>query len=374
MPKPRSVFRITHFKNRNGSQSWRVTGTTKDGRKIRSNFPTKALATGKKQRLEIEDLNAQPEYNLVQTRLSETQVKDAERAFQELQNSSLHDAVLFYKTYYRPPDRSKTLVEALDSFIKAKENAGRRPRTIDDLKSRVGRLASAHPDLKVHEIRSEQLESMLTGVPQTQVNYIRAWKTFFSWTIGKGFCSDNPASLIERPSVDRGIPVALSLDQVKTLLQAVVGSLFQNFVVLQLFCGLRRGEVERLSWDDVHLKKKIIVIQAGVAKKRDWRNVKIPECAIEWLDPDQQIYPPSVEWKFKKLRKQTGISDRKYSNVLRHTAISFHCAKHKDINLTKHWAGTGVDPIYNHYRALVDADDAELFWSLTPENSKLELD
>lgn len=156
MPKPRSVFRITHFKNRNGSQSWRVTGTAKDGRKIRSNFSTKALATGKKQRSEVEDLSAQPEYNLVQTRLSERQVKDAERAFQELQNSSQHVAVLFYKIYYRPPKGSKTLVEALDSFIKAKENAERRPRTIDGLKSCVRRLASAyHPDLKVHEIGSE---------------------------------------------------------------------------------------------------------------------------------------------------------------------------------------------------------------------------
>jgi integrase len=370
VPKPRSVFRIVPFRNRKGSQSWRVTGTTQDGRKIRSNFPNKALAVGEKQRLEVEELNAQPGYNLIQTRLSEKQVKDAERAFQELHDSSLHDAVLFYKTYYRPPDRSKTLVEALDSFMMAKEKAGRRPRTIGDLRSRVGKLASAYPDLGTYEIRSEQLESLLTGSPQNQVNYIRAWKTFFSWATGKGFCSSNPASLLERPSVERGVPVALSLDQTKTVLKAAMGNLFQNFIALQLFCGLRRGEVERLSWDDVHLKKRIIVIHARTAKKRDWRNAEIPECAMEWLDPTKQIYPPSIEWKFKKLRKRAGISDRKYSNVLRHTAISFHCAKHKDINLTRHWAGTGVDPIYNHYRALVDDEEVDQFWSLTPASAQ----
>ena len=128
--------------------------------------------------MEVEELNAQPEYKLIQTRLSEKQVKDAERAFQELQDSSLHDAVLFCKVYYRPPDRSKTLVEAMDSFIEAKENAGRRPRTIGDLRSRVGKLAFAYPDLRVHEISPEQLEEQLTGSPQNQVNYIRAWRTF----------------------------------------------------------------------------------------------------------------------------------------------------------------------------------------------------
>jgi len=369
MPKPRSAFKVTPFKNRSGTLSWRVTGTTNDGQKIRSNHPSKALALGEKQRLEVQDLNAQPEYNLVQTRLNEKQVKDAERAFLELENASLMDAVKFYKTYYRPPDRSKSLNEALEIFIQSKSDAGRRPRSINDLKSRVGKLARAFPDMKVHEVNAEQLEDELTGGPQSRINYIRAWKTFFGWATGKGFCSDNPANLLERPSIDRGIPVALSLEQVRKVLRAASGDLFQNFVALQLFCGLRRAEVQRLQWEDIHLGKQTIVIHAGVAKKRDWRNVEIPPNAITWLLPDKPIYPPSVEWKFKSLRKQAGISDPKYSNALRHTAISFHCAKYMDINLTKHWAGTGVEPIYNHYRSLVDSTDADLFWNLTPDNT-----
>ena len=259
MSKPRSSFKVVKFTNKTGTFSWRVTGTDLSGKRVRANFPTQALAEGYRNQLYIADKNIQHDDNLIQTRLTKSQVRDAEQAFQALPDVSLVEAVKFYRTHYREPDRSKTVNEAYRLFLADKEKVGRRSKSIANLRSRVGRIANTHPDMMVHEITVDQLEELLTGAPQTQTNYIRTWQTFFGWAMKKGFTGNNPASVMERPSIDRGMPVVLTIDQTKDVLAKASEEGMINFVVLQLFCGLRRTEAERLSWDDVHLSKAVIM-------------------------------------------------------------------------------------------------------------------
>ena len=40
--------------------------------------------------------------------------------------------------------------------------------------------------------------------------------------------------------------------------------------------------------------------------------------------------------------------------------------------MTVNCEGTGVEPYFNHYRGLVEPEDVDAYWSLTPESLGLE--
>ena len=71
---------------------------------------------------------------------------------------------------------------------------------------------------------------------------------------------------------------------------------------------------------------------------------------------------------FEQVRADAKITDRKYDNVLRHTALSFYAAKTQSLDKTIHWAGTGVKPFFDNYKSLVKLRDVDAYWSLTPES------
>ena len=40
--------------------------------------------------------------------------------------------------------------------------------------------------------------------------------------------------------------------------------------------------------------------------------------------------------------------------------------------MTVNCGGAGVEPFFNHYRGLVEPEDVDAYWSLTPESLGLE--
>ena len=97
----RSRFKITQFRNPSGGVAWRVTGTKSDGKRVRSNFPTRDLAIGEMQRLEIESCNITTATRLQHTRLDIDQIREAEKAYDLLDGWPLLDAVRFWKHLLR---------------------------------------------------------------------------------------------------------------------------------------------------------------------------------------------------------------------------------------------------------------------------------
>jgi len=51
-------------------------------------------------------------------------------------------------------------------------------------------------------------------------------------------------------------------------------------------------------------------------------------------------------------------------DIMRHTAISYHLAKHEHEGKTAAWAGNSPDIIQKHYKGLVKPKHATWFWQL----------
>src|ERR1022692_1848317 len=80
-------FRILPFENsRTRSRSWRVTGSKRDGTRIRENFSDQGAAQARRVELETEWLGQQTDTALRATKPTETQLRLAEVAFVKLEN------------------------------------------------------------------------------------------------------------------------------------------------------------------------------------------------------------------------------------------------------------------------------------------------
>jgi site-specific recombinase XerD len=102
--------------------------------------------------------------------------------------------------------------------------------------------------------------------PRT-VNYeLQVLRTFFRWAMAHNFILVNPTARVERLRISkRAIPKFLTTDQLKRLFTACSASERRLFVTI-LMTGMRRGEVEHLTWSDVNFELGVIFIQ----EKPEW--------------------------------------------------------------------------------------------------------
>jgi len=106
-------------------------------------FPDHADAIAKKSELELEALNQPATLGLKRTRLTDEQLTEAEAAFLKLNGKgSLLEAVHRYLITGKQPIARITVQEAYELYLADAVQRGLRPRTIQELRSRVGFLVT----------------------------------------------------------------------------------------------------------------------------------------------------------------------------------------------------------------------------------------
>lgn len=373
---------------------WIVSGYKLNGQRVRKRFDTEMEALGEKHLLDVEAMEVESHKPKI-TRLTADQIAAAERAFAIIgEDKSILDAATFYRDNYRPGKVSIKLRDALPQYEEDKRGEGLREKSLQGNLSAVRKLPL---DMKVDKITPERIEGALDRSSPSSFNTHRARiRGFFTWAIGKEYCSANPVDRIASIKIDDTDPEAYSVDQVKRLLRAARdtrdGALLP-YMVLGLFAGIRPDEVQKLQWGDIYLdgKESVVTISGRVAKKRSRRTVELSENAVEWLSTCKgtPILPKAFRDAMQETRIVAGFSvdkhraewlRRKYGvkedaeldpwihDGLRHTAISMHYAVHGDKKMTAFWAGNSPDIIDTHYRALVRKPEATAFWAITPDN------
>jgi integrase/recombinase XerD len=97
--------------------------------------------------------------------------------------------------------------------------------------------------------------------PRT-INYeLQVLRTFFRWAVRRNHLFVNPASQVERLRIPkRSIPRFLTSDQL-TRLFAVCAERERRLFMTILLTGMRRGEIEHLTWADINFQLGVIFIQ-----------------------------------------------------------------------------------------------------------------
>lgn len=391
-PKPR--FKILSFTNpRTRTTSLRVTGTRRNGERIRENFARAEDAQFRQTALEAEFHAANGVAALRATRMTDEQVGIAEAAFKRLeQDGDLLIAVDHWLRTGKPKSvkESPRLDEASKVFLEwLKTTTELRPKTKENLRGRVSHFVNNTTNVRVTDVLPEHIEKYLAHLDITQDSkngYRKKLSSFFSWCMkGKRhWCVNNPCYAVEiegMTSDDDREPVVLPVSECETLLRAAEkfakGHLVP-YLALCLFGGLRPTEASRLTWDQVNLTDEEIRLKGTQTKTGKGRIVVIDETLQAWLKSYRkvgEIYRAKYDMDLKQLRASIGYGPKTdeqpemkpwVPDVLRHTAISHYFRLTGSYGRTAEQFGNSESIIKKHYQGRVSSEDTKGFYALRP--------
>jgi len=394
MKAPKARFKILPYTNpRTGTPSWRVTGTRRNGERIRENFTDSEEAQFRQTELEGEFHAANGVAALRATRLTDEQVGIAEAALKRLEkDEDLLTAVDHWLRTGKPATikESPRLDEALTAYLDWLETTTElRPVTKNHLRNRVSHFVNNVGNMRVTDVLPDHIENYLAHrnvSANTKDANCRAISSFFTWCMkGKRhWAINNPCYAVEIEGLtadDDREPVVLPLSECEALLRAA--ERFENgrlvpYVALCMFGGLRPFEAARLTWEQVNLADGEIRLKGTQTKTGKGRIVAIEKTMKAWLSRYRkcgEIYRSTYDAELRQLRTSIGYGPKSdelpdlkpwVPDVLRHTAISHYFRATGSYGRTAEQFGNSEGIIKKHYQGRVSSADTKKFYALRP--------
>jgi integrase/recombinase XerD len=135
-----------------------------------------------------------------------------------------------------------------------------------------------------------------------------------------------------RPAPVKRLPVVLSREEVKSLLQNIKHPFARIALTIIYACGLRVSEGARLRVEDIDSDRKLLWVRDGKGRKD--RCVPLPERPLELLRAHYRMYGHGSEWLFPHKGGHINIDtiQKSFRNVVRASNIkkpaSVHSLRH----------------------------------------------
>lgn len=116
-------------------------------------------------------------------------------------------------------------------------------------------------------------EIRLGKSPRSISRYLSAYRQFFRWLVREGKIDSDPVALIESPKTGRGLPKALTEEQVESLLKApdtgtMLGLRDRAMLELMYATGLRVSELVGLELSNINLNQGVVRVVGKGQKER----------------------------------------------------------------------------------------------------------
>jgi integrase len=314
--------------------------------------------------------------------------------------ATILEAAKFYADHLYRENQSEGVAQVVKEILVSKKHDNLRPRYLLDLKSRLTRFAEKFGDRKIASLTAGEIDSWLRSLqvkPLTRNTIRLRLGVLFAYAMQRGWCQKNPIGEVRKIRTNASPIGILTPEQFAKVLEASSEATLPYWL-LGGFAGLRRAEIERLEWKDVHFdlakyKEFTAALQSGdekaIAKaEREWRAsalievpalkaktasrrfVQIQDNLAAWLEPyiarSGNVCPPNLRKLLEADRTAAGLK-KWQSNALRHGFASYHLAKFKDAaKLALELGHTKQDLLFRHYRELVKPEQAEKYWSTRP--------
>ena len=357
------LYEITH-----ASTPWQVVFTDPRGKRVRKHFSKRSEAEAYHRQL------------LAKAKLAGTAglVMDAEMraeyfaARQLLNGVPLLDAVRYYIRHNKAVGSDLPLLGVLEEFLEDKRRAGRSERTVTDLDVRLRRFLAESSAIKVRDFTRETVSAYLrdaSGSALTIRNHRACLSVFGGWLERKRMIPENPVREIEHVRYDQPVPAVLTPQDAEKVMREAQehrGGIFALYFALALFAGLRSGEIERLTWANIHLDGPSPVIRVAAGKKRGRRAIRvvpIEPILKSWLEWGREKRLPIAHQPIDKAKKIRGVVVWQ-ADMARHSWISYRLALVSNEAQVAREAGNTPDVIYRHYYQLVTRSDAVRYFSI----------
>ncbi|MBP9913727.1 MAG: tyrosine-type recombinase/integrase [Opitutaceae bacterium] len=381
---PKSGILIAHKTNPTGSRAYRVdiasslTGAQREQRQ----FPTKEQACryAKQRHEEI------VRHGHAAFALTTHQRSDALKALALLSscNVTLCEAARIVVKQHAVTRERLTVSQLYARFMAApgrrkSQAIPRRPLTVINLTWRLNRFERDFGSRMASEVTTSEVQAWLASLgPLSAIsfnNHRRVLHAMFAYGLSEGYLASNPIAKIPLYVVTHKAPPILTVEDAERLLNAAWASETRlgllGFVVLGLFAGIRRAELERLDWSAVKWERKMVTVDGTIAKSGSIRNVTLSENALAWLASQTAktgpVCPRNIKIRLRELWKLAGFK-KEGRNELRHSFASYHYDLHQNGPLTAAQLGhsTGTHLLFTHYRSLVQLGEGKRYFSLLP--------
>ncbi len=386
----RDRFKISEFTNpRTASKSWRVAGIKRDGGRVRENFFDVTAARCRQVELQMEWLARQTDTSVRATKLTETQLRLAEVAFNKL---DADDDLLSAVDYWRKHGKKHSVAESprLDDALKEfcgwlDGTQSLRDRTKSNLRTRVNVFVNLLGNHRISDVTPEIVESFLDKrfiSPASKDNDKRAISRFFSWCIERPrrWAASNPCRDVHVERGEKPPPSVLDVETCRRLLgeaQRYKDGRLAPYVAVCLFGGLRPFETSRLTWGAVNITDNEIRLEASQTKTGRPRVVSICPTLRAWLAAysGQEFYPSNWRKDFDAIKTAVGYGTPAEENpdlkpwpedVLRHTAISHFFRLTGSYGQAAEQFGNSEAIIKTHYQGRVNSEDTKRFYAILP--------
>lgn len=314
-----------------------------------------------------------------------------------LKNNSLLDAARFYMRHHGQGITGKSVSEAFEAFLKAKEDAGRNSHYLRvDIGSRCGAFAKAFK-MEVRQLTARDVDAYLNDLKelkgQTVNKHADALGTFFKFCQSRQWLSKeiNLLEHFESRKEQLGDIEIYTPSELRLLLEAADPE-YATCIALQAFAGVRSEELQRLTWEDLEKRDGYIEVAASKAKTASRRITPISKNLAAWLENaprSGKLVWPHRQQSFYEQQEATvaaaQLAENKRNaktpkeaktikwkhNALRHGFISYRVAETQNMNQVALEAGTSVKKIVAHYRELVTPKEGKEWFAILPKGKKI---
>jgi integrase len=286
--------------------------------------------------------------------------------------ASLTDAVSHYVDRVLKFRQAPTVSDAIRRLVDAKRKIERRPRTIIDLESRLGKFATIFGDKHLSDITVDEVVMWLDQFENvvTWDNYRRQLYQLWRYAVQHKWTPENVIDVIDRPHLPEPTRGIFTVAEIASLLEHAEDYDLIPYVVLGVFQGIRPEEIHKLDWKHINWSERLITLDGSVTKTTWRRVIEIHEPTIAWLSPSVKkggpvVNPINFRKRFEALRKKAKLSVWP-NDGLRHSFASYRYVTTKDLTAIAAEMGNSVAVLHRHYRALTTAAEAASFWALRP--------
>lgn len=266
-----------------------------------------------------------------------------------------------------------------DAFLKDLKLQGNSPVDIRTCTSHLSQFCEAL-NMPITAVKASDIDTYLgekkcsnRTKKNTRITLCRLW----NWAKSKGYLPKHMDSAAKESSsykAERAAsPGIFTPEQLSAMLD-VVSDEWLPYFVISAFAGLRQAEVLRLSWEDINLDEKVIILGANVTKTNKRRVVHLSENLIKWLQSEsiaklREVGGPVCPGKDPNKQTRSVSAKTKIpwvDNGLRHSYISYQMALWRDSAKVAEQCGNSASEVQASYKANALESEATKWFSIEP--------
>jgi integrase len=293
-------------------------------------------------------------------------------------NGSIIDSAIAYaKDAERRKLPRKTVSQVVEEYLQYVETTGLSWQHRLDCKVRMGSAAKAFKtDIK--DVSKEDIEAFLKAKgkrsPRSYNNDRSALVTLWNYAKRQKYLpkGEETAAELVPSHKDVGGEIQILTPENFSLLLANAPETFLPLVAIGGLAGLRTAEISRLHWNEIDFAQSHILVSAKKSKTAQRRLVPLCEALRAWLLPlarsEGRVMPHTGEASMMSAwgRAKKGIGIAVPVNALRHSYASYRLAQIQDVAQVALEMGNSPQKIFQNYRALVTATQAEKWFNIMP--------